>query len=145
MKTEAAKTQGFQFVSVIPSATDVASKAAQRRLVRSNAASYQWSRQKRKPKLLLKDQTNEGTSTLSQEGTFQSSELETPIAEEGDENQITAPRARSGTYLNIPELPSVYETVSLLPEKGIAHLMRFSKCLDIWEINRPNPSSPATS
>lgn len=59
MKKGETQKQSFQFVSVAGSTTDGTSKAEHRRLVRSNAANYQWSRQK---KAAIRKRNNSGNS-----------------------------------------------------------------------------------
>jgi hypothetical protein len=131
MKGKEGITQGFQFVSVVPSATDDASKAERRRLFRSNAANYQWTRQKRRLQT-SSPKSREELSPISANGALRiTSELPTEV---DDDVQITGrnfeigtltPVSRNGQYS--VSLPSLSLYMSLISKGQIGPLMKFSQ------------------
>jgi hypothetical protein len=134
MQNEPVKTQDFLFVPVNLSAADDTSKEEQRRLVRSNAANYQWSRQKRRqPKPTSKGRKVLGRRIPSKIAS--SSSTQTVLESSSDEVEDTdATRLEyedqtesSGTLNNDPNIPSLYSGLTLLPQNQIGPLMQFSK------------------
>lgn len=130
--------RSFQFVSVSPS--DNTPKADQRRLVRSNAASYQWSRQKKKRRRQRNSPVSdeEGTTHVGLTdddaaeptllGASSPSEF-SDVAEKHSNAQGVRDAKRSRSLISqsrmyLPSPQSIHQVVSPTDQAG--QLMRFS-------------------
>lgn len=126
MKGQKATSQAFQFVPVD------ASKAERRRLVRSNAANYQWSRQKRRPGKPYKENRAILTS-ISEDNAPRTTDAH-PADELDVSDQLLRLDSESGALTlgsedreKLVPLLATYADLILLPENGIGPLMKFSK------------------
>lgn len=131
MRVKERTAKAFQFVSIVPSATDDASKAERRRLVRSNAANYQWSRQKRRSRKPSAGDVQDLTP-VSKDRSRRTADQQ-PADDVDNSDQVTGLNSESGALtlsakdreMLMPLLVS-YSNLILLPENGIGPLMKFN-------------------
>jgi hypothetical protein len=130
MKETGRKVQSFQFVSGLPPAADDAAKAKQRRLIRSNAANFQWSRQKnRRVKASSRRKEDEESPLVNEAGEGGDAPFHGGISQVtglGDAQSEATSSTSASEPSPLPS-PSSYSNLSLLPQNQIGLLMKFSQ------------------